>query len=631
MKRMAYLVAILVVIAATDIMAAWTTPFQINQLTYHLQATRDSDTPRAMALDASGNIHLVFETQADTNSTLGIHYRKRNLNNSWGNEISITASEPLRSDPSYEHQAYGHPSIIFNADLRGLICYLMDNGSGSQHRETRSRDVDFNQAYPFGDFRFMSEEGWPYLISFGSSSLKVPVMAIDYNSNIYGFWPYRDTINGSGYIQLYWRKYAIGDGWLNNEEILPAIPYQYHGINTIDALADPAGDIHVVFSMTEQPSDASIEVYHCWYDVSTQTWSDLDSVSAPSGPDGHNSILPYLAFSGTPGGYQMYVVWEEDYMADRAVKIRRYSKYTDSWDTDIVVKSPSAIKPTVTTLTNGDIYVAWADTGAYGQWIYYKYRNHETGNWSNAEQVDVGEAAKSPQDCPFIISDRWDNLHISFIGYSPNADTSDWYETYYSFNDLPPLAPINMAVLPDTLHPKFKWSPCTEPSFSHYVICKSQNRQGPWSYEAQTTDTIYKDVSVILNSKDKKVLYYCVKTVDNLTQESPLSLALGFHYIYDWGGKLAGEILPDEYLTVSNYPNPFNAQTIIKYNLPRQCDLALEIFDILGRKIESIEKSNQSAGLGQIIWDASSEPSGVYFYRLSAGNEQKTGRMVLLK
>jgi hypothetical protein len=66
-------------------------------------------------------------------------------------------------------------------------------------------------------------------------------------------------------------------------------------------------------------------------------------------------------------------------------------------------------------------------------------------------------------------------------------------------------------------------------------------------------------------------------------------------------------------------------------NLPQKCDIALEIYDILGRKVESIEQPNQPAGLGQITWDASGEPSGVYFYRLSAGNEQKTGRMVLLK
>jgi hypothetical protein len=89
--------------------------------------------------------------------------------------------------------------------------------------------------------------------------------------------------------------------------------------------------------------------------------------------------------------------------------------------------------------------------------------------------------------------------------------------------------------------------------------------------------------------------------------------------------------IPSRFQLLGNYPNPFNAQTIIKYNLPKQSDIGLEIYDILGRKIESIEKPNQPAGLGQITWDAPGEPSGVYFYRLSAGNEQKTGRMLLLK
>jgi hypothetical protein len=125
-----------------------------------------------------------------------------------------------------------------------------------------------------------------------------------------------------------------------------------------------------------------------------------------------------------------------------------------------------------------------------------------------------------------------------------------------------------------------------------------------------------------------------ISDLDHDGNDEILSISGNTLHIYNlvWATPVAERpILPNEFLAVSNYPNPFNGQTIIKYNLPNQCDIALEIYDILGRKIESIEKPDQPSGLGQITWDASGEPSGVYFYRLSAGNEQKSGRTVLLK
>jgi hypothetical protein len=125
-----------------------------------------------------------------------------------------------------------------------------------------------------------------------------------------------------------------------------------------------------------------------------------------------------------------------------------------------------------------------------------------------------------------------------------------------------------------------------------------------------------------------------IMDLNNDGNDEILSLSGNTLHIYnlEWATVVEGNpILPIQYLAVSNYPNPFNSNTIIKYNLPLQCDVAVEIYDILGRSLETIRKTNQSAGPGEIFWDASGKPSGVYFYRLQAGNENKTGRMVLLK
>jgi hypothetical protein len=628
MKRILLFASTSLILMSLPLSAAWILPEQINTLTAGLQATRDTDTPRAMAVDYGDSIYMVFETQSDPGNDLGIHFRKRNAIGVWGEEISITSDEPIRDDGYYNHKSFGHPSIIFNQGLEGIICYMMDNGDHScQTREVRSRDIDFGETYPWGTFRFVSQEGYPYLVSGPGGAIKVPVIAMDLSGDFYSFWPYKDTNLNPNKIQLYWRKYSFQNGWFGSEEIVPAINWPLHDLKSVDAIADPAGDIHLVISMTCQPTDASTEVYHCLYDVTEQEWSDLEPVSAPLGPDGYNSNLPYMAFSGGPSDYVMHVVWEEYLGLGKQVMYRSFNKYTETWDSQVIVKSAFAEKPTVAVLPYGDVYVAYSDSIGGQKSLYYKFKSHNTGNWSDSSRIDLSEN-HTRQGLPFMISDSWGNLHIT---YSATVNPVDDNEIFYSKNDLPPLAPINLQALPDTLHPKFKWSPCTEPSFDHYVVCKSQNSKGPWGYEAQTTDTIYTDESVTLNPNNKKIMYYCVKTVDELAQESPLSLALGFHFIYDWGGKIAGELLPGEYLTIGNYPNPFNGQTIIKYNLPQASDIKLQIYDILGREIESFGKPNQPAGVGQITWDASGEPSGVYFYRLSAGIDQKTGRMVLMK
>jgi len=89
--------------------------------------------------------------------------------------------------------------------------------------------------------------------------------------------------------------------------------------------------------------------------------------------------------------------------------------------------------------------------------------------------------------------------------------------------------------------------------------------------------------------------------------------------------------LPIEYRLSQNYPNPFNAQTTISYSLPTQSDVTIDIFDILGRKIETIAEGLRPAGDHQVIWDASDRSSGIYFYRIKAGDKAETKKMTLMK
>lgn len=91
------------------------------------------------------------------------------------------------------------------------------------------------------------------------------------------------------------------------------------------------------------------------------------------------------------------------------------------------------------------------------------------------------------------------------------------------------------------------------------------------------------------------------------------------------------EEIPTQVLLAQNYPNPFNPITRIRYQLPTSVSVRMEIFDVLGRRVSVLVNEIQSAGTHEIEFDASLVPSGIYFYRLTAGNISQAKKMILLK
>jgi hypothetical protein len=79
------------------------------------------------------------------------------------------------------------------------------------------------------------------------------------------------------------------------------------------------------------------------------------------------------------------------------------------------------------------------------------------------------------------------------------------------------------------------------------------------------------------------------------------------------------------------YPNPFNAETTVEFQLASESRVRLELFDILGRKVVTLVDEKKGAGKHFLIWDASGQASGIYFCRLTAGNYSETMRMTFLK
>jgi photosystem II stability/assembly factor-like uncharacterized protein len=89
--------------------------------------------------------------------------------------------------------------------------------------------------------------------------------------------------------------------------------------------------------------------------------------------------------------------------------------------------------------------------------------------------------------------------------------------------------------------------------------------------------------------------------------------------------------IPQKFILSQNYPNPFNPQTKIKFDVPKVSFTKLIIYDLLGREVTTLVNEELKPGTYQADWDASGFSSGVYFYKITAGDFVETKKMVLMK
>jgi aminopeptidase N len=90
-------------------------------------------------------------------------------------------------------------------------------------------------------------------------------------------------------------------------------------------------------------------------------------------------------------------------------------------------------------------------------------------------------------------------------------------------------------------------------------------------------------------------------------------------------------VQPKEFLLNQNYPNPFNPITVISYQLPVSGNVELSIYSILGEKVVTLLSKSQNSGNYDVEWDAAGFASGVYYYKIQAGEFQDVKKMILLR
>ena len=101
-------------------------------------------------------------------------------------------------------------------------------------------------------------------------------------------------------------------------------------------------------------------------------------------------------------------------------------------------------------------------------------------------------------------------------------------------------------------------------------------------------------------------------------------------------GITSDEVLPTEFALEGNYPNPFNPTTTIQFDVPESSGVRLEVYDMMGRRVATLVDGSYSAGRHQVQWNATNDAgervaSGIYIYRMQAGEFESVNKMILMK
>ena len=88
---------------------------------------------------------------------------------------------------------------------------------------------------------------------------------------------------------------------------------------------------------------------------------------------------------------------------------------------------------------------------------------------------------------------------------------------------------------------------------------------------------------------------------------------------------------PQNFILYQNFPNPFNSQTTIRYDIHKPCFVNIEVFDVLGRLHDILFSGDRPAGYHEVTWDADGSASGVYYLRLNTSGYAETKKLLLIK
>jgi hypothetical protein len=147
----------------------------------------------------------------------------------------------------------------------------------------------------------------------------------------------------------------------------------------------------------------------------------------------------------------------------------------------------------------------------------------------------------------------------------------------------------------------------------------------------QTVDTF--KASIPNKPLGTKIYYYITATSNSSkTVSKPITAPVGFYrFMITNTTGISGNNLIFNFQLFQNYPNPFNPETRIRFLLPKEQNVKLEIFDITGKNIRTLINEKMKEGMNEVKFNATGLPSGVYFYRIQTEGFSDVKKMLMIK
>lgn len=182
-------------------------------------------------------------------------------------------------------------------------------------------------------------------------------------------------------------------------------------------------------------------------------------------------------------------------------------------------------------------------------------------------------------------------------------------------------------------YPKLTWELVPEGNITNYLIERSINGSAFTQIASENnTTTQYIDYSVWWAGGGPYTATYKIRAKNSLNKFSTYTTPKSIQYGDVWKVSDDQDIKKDlSYSLSQNYPNPFNPSTIINYTIKTAGVVTLKVYDMLGKEVTSLVDENKEAGSYSVELNASSLPSGIYFYTLTSGNFIDTKKLILLK
>lgn len=381
--------------------------------------------------------------------------------------------------------------------------------------------------------------------------------------------------------------------------------------------------VHVVWMDSRDGND---EIYYKGSSDAGGTWGFDDRITTNSA----ESRLPSVAGSGS----YVHVVYDDFRDADWEIYYRRSTDAGGFWVTNTRLTNSTGPSNYASVAVSGStVHVVWEDSRDGNSEIYYK-RSADTGlNWGTDTRLTLNSVISSKPSIAVSESD----VHVVWFDYRDS--TGGPGEIYYkrstnggldwdpdvrlTHTTYPSLYP-SAAVSGDTIH--LVWFEFNEMLEIFYK--RSTDGGSVWEQDVRlTTDSALSyNPSVAASGPAVHVVFWDRRDAGNYEIYYKRNLT-GDPTDVD----LVDIQYPQNYVLLQNYPNPFNPTTTIRFSIPKAGDVSLKIFNLLGEEVATLTSGHREVGTHTVEWDATKQPSGVYFYRLQAGEFTETRKLVLLR